>query len=194
MKHDDNMAIVADLGSDMLWMIHKACTTDPVGIPVTPGAGPRHFLWHPTEDLLYVLNELNNTVTLYALNHGQDSQIPLLAIDHYSTLPENVATSSCLSADLHFSADNAYLYCSVRGCDTIAVYNVEINTGKLSSKAHISTHGKCPRNFAIMDKWMFVANQDSSNIVVFEINAENGIPEFVSETSCLSPVCIEFKI
>jgi 6-phosphogluconolactonase len=55
--------------------------------------------------------------------------------------------------------------------------------------------GKVPRNFAISPdgKYVFVANQNTDNIVIFERNATTGLLKNTEKEINISmPVCIKF--
>ena len=57
------------------------------------------------------------------------------------------------------------------------------------------TQGKTPRNFEIdpTGKLLFVANQDTNNIVVFRIDPNSGRLTPTGQTlHVLSPVCLKF--
>jgi 6-phosphogluconolactonase len=60
---------------------------------------------------------------------------------------------------------------------------------------HVSTQGKTPRSIKIdpSGKYLFAANQDSNNVVVFGIDAKSGRLQPTGEVLSLgSPVCIQF--
>ncbi len=63
----DTQVFSADLGTDQLNILRldsdgwHACSQPHVKLP--GGAGPRHFDFHPQEMVIYVINELNSTIT-----------------------------------------------------------------------------------------------------------------------------------
>jgi 6-phosphogluconolactonase len=69
-----------------------------------------------------------------------------------------------------------FLYATNRGHNSIAVFSVQANTGRLTPIQHISTQGKTPRNadFDPTGRWLLVTNQDSDNAVVFHIDPSTG--------------------
>jgi 6-phosphogluconolactonase len=74
----DRIAYVADLGLDkvMIYRLDAATgaltTNDPPFAAAEPGAGPRHLSIHPQGGFAYVINELQNSVTVFARDsaHG----------------------------------------------------------------------------------------------------------------------------
>lgn len=155
-----------------------------------PGAGPRHFKFHPNGKLAFVINELDMTVSSLAYNVENGT---LREIHTLSTLPAGFSgANSC--ADLHVSPDGAFLYGSNRGHDSIVSYRIDDRTGKLELVGHTSTRGKTPRNFAIdpTGSFLLVANQRSDSVVVFRIDKRSGkLQPAGNSVSVPSPVCLK---
>lgn len=183
----------ADLGTDQLDIYTlengKLIDKGQKFVKLAPGAGPRHFDFHPDGNVIFVINELNSTITTLKMQ-GDEWKIQ----EVISTLPKDFkGVSYC--ADIHVSADGKFLYGSNRGHNSVAVFSIEKDTKKLKNLGFVSVEGDWPRNFAISPdgKFMLVANQKSGNISVFKINPATGIPEFNgNEIKLPSPVCIEF--
>ena len=88
-----------------------------------------------------------------------------------------------------------FLYGSNRGDDSIAMFAVDPESGKLIAMGHVSSGGKTPRNFAIdpTGKWLLATNQNSNNICVFRIDPTSGKLEATGEEIKVShPVCVKF--
>lgn len=189
----NNQVFSADLGTDQL-NIYKLKNTELVSenqdsVEMAPGAGPRHFDFHPNGKVIYVINELNSTVTALQEKDGKWSKFQTL-----STLPENF-TGKSFCADIHVSSDGKYLYGSNRGHNSIAVFAVENGTGKLEFLKTVSVEGDWPRNFTLSPdgRFMLVANQRSNDITVFKIDKSTGVPEFTGNKITIpAPVCLEF--
>lgn len=183
----------ADLGTDQLNIFDlnkgKMIPAKQPFVKLPSGSGPRHFDFHPNADVIYVINELNSTISVIEKN-GRNQEV----VQTISTLPENFSgTSYC--ADIHVSADGKYVYGSNRGHNSIAVFITDPVSKQLEFLTTVSTRGEWPRNFTITPdgKFLLVANQHSGNIVVFNINTETGIPEFSGKKIKLpAPVCLEF--
>ncbi|RLI44398.1 lactonase family protein, partial [Candidatus Bathyarchaeota archaeon] len=98
-------------------------------------------------------------------------------------------------ADIHVSSSGRFLYGSNRGHNSIVIYEIDEETGRLSMIGHESTHGRIPRNFAIdpNGKFLFAANQESDNIVIFRLDEDTGLLEPTGEeVKVPTPVCIKF--
>lgn len=193
-SHNGKQLFSADLGTDRLNIFDlKKEELVPAGqshMKLAPGAGPRHFRFHPDGKTVYVINELNSTVTVF-----QKSGKKWKEEQTVSNLPEGF-TGTSYSADIHISNDGHYLYGSNRGHNSIAVFKIKEKSNRLDWVTSVSTRGDWPRNFTLSPngKFLLAANQKSGNIAVFKINPENGIPEFTgNEVKIPSPVCLEFR-
>lgn len=160
-----------------------------VTIKLPEKAGPRHFVFSNDATFLYVINELNSTITVYQ-NRG-DGGYGL--VETKATVAEDfIGESYC--ADIRLSPDGKFLYGSNRGENTIVVFSVDKATGTLSLVGREDVRGDWPRNFNLdpNGNFLLVANQRSNNIVVFKRDTENGTLSFVQEQALASPVCLEF--
>ena len=151
------------------------------------GAGPRHLDFHPQEPWIYVLNELNSTVSLIKKMEGEYAIQSTI-----STLPENYEGGNTC-ADIHISKDGKFLYASNRGHNSIVIYAIDTEGG-LKLLGHESTRGETPRNFSLSpdNNHLLVANQQSDNIVSFKRSPETGLLTYVSDINAPVPVCILF--
>ncbi len=192
---DKNTVIAVDLGTNELWFSSINTTTNtldsvaPFRLPMAEGAGPRHLAQHPTKKMLYVLNELDNTITSVSrLADGTYEKKQTI-----SSIPEDFKEAT-KSADIHISADGKFLYASNRGHNSIAIFSIHEDSGDLSLVGYESCRGENPRNFSLTpeDTYLIVANQDTNNLISFKRNAQTGLLTFVSEIEAPTPVCILF--
>lgn len=194
---DNRFVVVPDLGLDEVLVYRLDAATgaltanDPPFVKVSPGAGPRHFAFHPNGHFGYVLNEMGSTVTAFSYQTASGSLSELQTI---STLPKNYAGANG-AAELAVHPSGRFLYASNRGHDSIAAFSVDPGTGTLTSVGQFSTQGKTPRNFAIdpTGRFLVVANQDSGTVVVFRIElATGGLTPAAKVGEVPAPACIVF--
>ena len=189
-----NEIISIDLGTNQLWFStidlieNKLVFSKSKTLNMALGAGPRHLEFHPNNKWIYVLNELNNTISLVKATENSyyiDTTI--------STLPNNF-TEFSNSADIHISNDGKFLYASNRGHNSIVIYQIDQNNGHLIVVDFQSTLGENPRNFSLSpdNQYLLVANQDSDTIISFKRNPVTGKLHFVSKINAPTPVCILF--
>lgn len=158
-----------------------------------PGAGPRHFAFHPGGRWAYVINELDSTMSALTYDPGTGELADMQTI---STLPAGFAGKSS-GAELQVSLNGRFLYGSNRGHDSIVVFSIDQANGKLSLVDHTSTQGKVPRNFAIepAGRWLLAANQNSDNVASFAVDPRSGrLSPSGHSVEIPVPVCVAFFV
>lgn len=193
---DNKFVYVSDLGTDKIYSYSidrengKIISTANPQTAVSPGAGPRHFTFHPSGSFAYSAEELTSTVGVFSVNKETGSLT--LIQDTVRSLPPTFSGVNT-SADIHTDPKGRCLYMSNRGADAIAVFGIG-SDGRIKLKGSQSTMGKTPRNFLVDQKgrYLWVANQNSDNLVIFRINAKTGMPLFTGNSVKIpSPVCVK---
>jgi 6-phosphogluconolactonase len=158
---------------------------------VSSGAGPRHLAFHPSGRYAYVINELDSTVSAFAYDGARGA---LQVIQTVSTLPPDFhGANTCAHVLVH--GGGRFLYGSNRGHDSIAIFAIDQDTGRLSPVGHEPTRGRTPRNFNVDPSGAFLlaANQNSNSIVTFRIDPVSGrLAAAGPVTESPAPVCIQF--
>ncbi|MFB5643941.1 lactonase family protein [Kluyvera ascorbata] len=167
-----------DLGLDRIYQYRmdsasgKLTPNDPPFIAASSaGAGPRHFVFTPAGDGLWLINEEASTLTFYHL----DKQSGLLREGKtVSALPKEYKGTS-FAAGLVLSQDGKQLYVANRLHNSIAHFTVMAD-GSLKHRDDIWTRGDYPRTLTL-DKqghWLYVMNQRSDNITRFSVAPKDG--------------------
>ena len=194
---DGRFAFVADLGIDKIMIYRFDPTTgklepnDPPFTNTEPGGGPRHFTFHPNGTFAYTNLELSNKVTAFTYDAEKGTLIETQTV---STLPEDYSLPNT-TAEVITSPDGRFLYVSNRGHNSISIFSIDAETGKLTLLGRESVRGQIPRNFSIdpTGTFLVVANQKTSNVVVFKIDRKTGLIEFAgSEIEVPNPICVRF--
>jgi len=192
---NDGSLFAADLGIDKLLIYEQNSASGryeagkQAFVSIKAGSGPRHFSFNADERFIYVANELSSTLSVLKKNGGEYEEIQSL-----STLPDDFNGTN-LVADIHLSGDERFVYLSNRGLNAIAVFQRDLENGKLSLIQNEPACGEWPRNFALSPngKYVLVANQQSNNITVFERNADTGLLTYTGKSyNLFSPVCLKF--
>jgi 6-phosphogluconolactonase len=191
-----NTVIAADLGVDQVIGYRltdngKLIGHEPSTAKMKPGAGPRHLAFSHNGDNAYAINELDSTITAMEYSRATGK---LKKIQTVSTLPEGFdGNNSC--ADLHLAPNGRFLYGSNRGHNSIAIFAVDEQSGRLTAKGHASTQGSTPRNFGIdpAGRFLLAANQNSDTIATLAIDETTGA---LTPTGAIveapTPVCVLF--
>jgi 6-phosphogluconolactonase len=193
----NSFMLVTDLGLDKIFSYRidtaKAVLTPnvPPFVTVQPGAGPRHLAFTPDERYIYVVNEIQSSVSAFHYDAAQGS---LHEFQTVSTLPEHF-TGENTGAEIEVDPSGRFVYASNRGYDSIAQFAIDNRTGSLSLNGQTPTGGKTPRYFALAPggDYLFAANQDSGNIVLFHVDRKTGhLTQTGKSIQTPSPVCIKF--
>jgi len=130
------------------------------------GAGPRHFVFTPQGDGLWLINEESSTLTWYALDKASGT---LRQGQTFSALPKAYRGTN-FAAGLVLSPDGKQLYVANRLHNSIAHFTVKAE-GTLLHQDDVWTRGDYPRSLTIDNegRWLYVMNQRSDNITRFRI-------------------------
>lgn len=189
---------VPDLGLDKVMIYEldvEQCTLKPYHeqpwARVKSGAGPRHLAFHPSGRFIFVANELDSTVTVFAVD---ETRRTLREVQTVSAIPEDFGDKSWC-ADIHVHPSGKVVYVSNRGHDSIAVFRIDETHGTISLVERTPTQGKFPRNFALdpTGRFLVAANQNSDDMFVFHVDVKSGKLSPVGERIEVgSPVCVRF--
>jgi 6-phosphogluconolactonase len=189
-------ALAADLGLDKILIYRfdaaKGTLTphEPPSVSTAPGAGPRHLAFHPSGRFAYVINELDSTVIAFRYDAAAGT---LKEIQTITTLPGGF-TGENYPAEVLAHPTGRFLYGSNRGHDSIVIYTIDTQTGRLTLCGHQPSGGKGPRNFNTdpSGTWMIVGNQSSNNVLVMRVDTERGtLTPTGQEFAIPSPICFK---
>ncbi|CAN5727454.1 beta-propeller fold lactonase family protein [soil metagenome] len=165
------------LGADAITSWRFDATTgllaasDPPHTANPPHTGRRHFVTDAGHRRLYVLCEHDASVGVYECDAERGA---LLEVQRVSALPPGFE-GKAWAADLHLSPGGRHLYASERRTHTIAVFDVDVVSGRLKATANVATE-KAPRGFAIdsSGRYLIVAGQESHHVTVHAVDGDSG--------------------
>lgn len=156
-------------------------------VSVPPGSAPRHIAFAPNGKFLYLVTELTADIRAYSWDAGNEELREIQAFSAYPAnytgpMPKSGAEIAAVAgsrggSEIAVSRDGRYVYASVRGDqDSLVVYAIDQRTGKLTEIQRLASGGKSPRSFEFdsTGRWMLVAHEVSSNVVVFRVDAATG--------------------
>ena len=190
---DNRFALAADLGIDQVLTYRldaaagKLTPAEPPFVKTPPGAGPRHLTFHPNGKHVYVINELKNSVTVFAYAAATGTLTEQQTI---STLPADF-TKPSYCADLKITPNGRFLFGTNRGHDSIAAYRIG-DDGRLTLLGIEPSLGKGPQNLLITPDGglLLCANMPGNNLAVFRIDAQGGLKSVGEPLAVTSPSCI----
>jgi 6-phosphogluconolactonase len=190
----NRFVFVPHLGTDQVFQFlfdeksgRLTANTPPV-LQLKTGSGPRHFITSNDNRYVYLLNELNATVTTLAL----DGKTGLLTeVASVSALPpdsklvpggprgpdapQRNRDNDIWASDLHLTPNGRFLYAAERTSNSIAAFSVDSATGKLGYLGSTPTE-KQPRGFRIdpTGRTMVVSGELSDTLSTYSIDAASG--------------------
>lgn len=195
MTRDNLYLLVADLGMDhvnVYRLDHTYGTLKPVDIIRSEiESAPRHLKFSKNGKFLYIVHELKNYIDVYTYeNINQNPEFE--KIQTISTLNEYHAGGSAASA-LNFSVDDRYLVSSNSGDNSVIVYSVDEESGKLTKIFCLPVSGEYPKDAVLFpgNKHLVSLNHESDSMTFFTVDLENGLLIMNGkELQVKSPNCI----
>ena len=187
----DNRLVVCDLGTDRVYtydVSKEGKLTALAEFVAEPGTGPRHLVFHPTnQKIAYLFGELDSTVRVlqYDAAHGSFTEKQKI-----STLPEDFQGENG-GAAIRISKDGIFVYASNRGHNSIAVFAVSPDEYTLENSQISSNAGDFPRDFALdpENNYLVCANQNTDNLTLYSRDAATGLLS-VRQKDIYAPECV----
>ncbi|WP_231742323.1 lactonase family protein [Stieleria varia] len=195
---DNRFLFVPDLGMDqvVIWKVDtETATLTPHGFGQSvPGGGPRHMKFHPNGKIVYLLNELSLSVTVFDYDAKAGTMSPKQTIE---TLSEAVKAGERFnsSSEIRVHPNGKFVYAANRGNDSITAYRVKEADGTLELIEVEPIRGAWPRNFALdpTGKWLLAAGQNTNSVTIFEIDQQSGQLQFTMKAAMVpTPICVLF--
>src|SRR5919199_4291162 len=133
--------------------------------------GPRHFCFHPTQNILYFSNEQGSSVTGYRLDTSTGT---LSAFQTITTLPAGYSERNTCS-QIQITPSGQFLYAPNRGHNSIASFVVDGSSGRLTALEHVATEA-VPSAFSLdpAGHFLFAAGSASNRLASYRVNGETG--------------------
>jgi 6-phosphogluconolactonase len=171
----------------------KLTPNGPAAVTARPGDGPRHLVFSPGNEHLYVLNELTGNITQFAIDQKKGT---LAEVASVASVPADagltpgrpqapVGTASAAApkddrlkiwaADIQLMPNGKFLYSTERTSSKIALFSVAPGTGKLTYVTNFSTE-KQPRGIKIdpSGTYLVASGEKSDRLAVYKIDQNNG--------------------
>jgi 6-phosphogluconolactonase len=134
-------------------------------------SGPRHYCFHPAQNLVFFSNEQGCGVTSFRLDTSSGT---LSAEQTVSSLPEGYRGRNTCS-QIHLTPSGRFLYVANRGHNSIAGFTIDPGTGRLAPIGHVSTEA-VPGAFAVdtAGNFLIAAGTVSGRLAAYRINRETG--------------------
>ncbi|QKE72201.1 lactonase family protein [Arthrobacter citreus] len=182
-----------DLGIDQLvtYKIEDNSLVEVSSLSVKPGSGPRHITFHPNGKFAYIMTELSSEVIALQFNEENGS---FTELQYISTIPSDFTENNQGSA-IHISKDGQFVYAGNRGHNSIAVFSVNQDTGKLELVEITSSEGNWPRDFVLdpSENYLVGSNEMSGTLVLYSRNNTTGrLTAIQTDVQVPEAVCVKF--
>ena len=175
----ENFLLSPDLGSDRV-LIYKFDHNTGILSPnpsqpflnMPPGAGPRHLVFNEAGSFIYVVSELNSTVTACRYNEENGT---LTRLNSISTVSESHEGTKYPAA-IRIHPDGNYIYASTRGDrSSIAVFQLGDN-GEFNRIQVMENVPEWPRDFNIdpSGHYLLAAGERSDEIRLYKLDPNSG--------------------
>ena len=168
---DGRQLYICDLGTDRVFVYDWAPETGlkiPAAAELTlpPGSGPRHLVFAPDGNTLYVANELDSTVASFvrdaASGKWETARIR-------STLPKGAKKEGNYPGAIKITADGRFFFVTNRGDDSVAVFATS-GGGDFRLVRTVRSGGEFPSDLLLTngDRLLVVGHLKSGGVTSFE--------------------------
>lgn len=168
----------ADIGPSAIGVLgfdrSKGVFTSTRRFPIRAGAGPRILALHPNGTAFYSVNELDSTVSAFALDPADGS---VREAQHLSSLPAGVSVRNTASG-IAIRPDGRFLWTSNRGHNSISTFAIDPD-GRLEFVACVPSGGEFPIHLGLTPdaRLLFASNTLSRTLAAFEPDRRTGVPQ-----------------
>lgn len=143
----------------------------PFAVDVKAKSGPRHFVFHPNGKMVFLLGELDGSVSTLDYDAKKGTLKP--RAEAASVVPQGF-TGKVWAADLRITPNGKFLYGSERTSNTLTGFTVD-GKGKLTKLGDWPTE-KQPRGIAIdpQGRYLFATGQVSHGMTAYSIDQKTG--------------------
>lgn len=172
--------LVPDLGVDKVYIYRfdgaggsLEANPDMPAFDLAPGAGPRHLVFDHSASFVYILNELNATVTACSWNRDKGYMKELQTI---STVYEGFV-GNAQPAAIRLHPNGRFVYASTRG-DNSCITCFEIaESGKLERIQVMEDVPYWPRDFQLSPdgNWLLAAGRRANELRSYRVDPGSGL-------------------
>ncbi len=178
---DEPWVYSVDMGTDSVYLYSlqdSALADNLLEIDAPLGSGPRIMSLAPNRRFAYLLSEINNTVTVYAISRDSMTNRPLF--QEIQRLPTTLEKEESGAAGCVITNDGRFLLISNRGEDSLVLFSIDQSNGMLTLCDRLYT-AQTPRDLFLNDYQIIIAAQDGNCLQLATIDADSQILHLVDE-------------
>lgn len=178
MTHDNKYLLVADEGMDHVNVYSldlkegKVRLVDIIRSEIE--SAPRHIKISGDGRFIYIVHEQTCDIDVYSYKIVDD--LPVFEKIQSERIIELVSGSTYSASALSFSSDYKYLLTSVAGDNSVGVYKVDQETGKIKQIFLLPVAGEYPKDaeFFPNNEFLVSLNHETNDLTFFKIDLKNG--------------------
>lgn len=132
--------------------------------------GPRHIVFHNKKNYVYVINELNSTVSIIKSDYNNQN-----IIKSRNIIPYHLDNKYYWASDIHITPNDRWLYCCDRYHNIISKFEISPEGDNIIFQNYYNTESR-PRSFDIepRGKFLIVLGEISNYISIYHIDKTDG--------------------
>lgn len=196
MTHDNKFLLVADQGMDHVNVYSldlekgKVKLADVIRSDLE--SAPRHIKLSEDGRFIYIVHEWKCYIDVYTYENREGNPY-FEKIQTISTLRKNASLQGSASSALAFSKDYKYLLSSNAGDNSVIIYNVDKETGLLTTNFCLPVSGTYPKDVELFpnNEFLVSLNHESNSMTFFKVDLKKGImvmnakPMKIPEPNCI---------
>lgn len=177
MTRDNRYLCAADLGIDhvnVYRLDHERGTLKMVDIiRCDLESAPRHLKFSEDGHFLYIISELKNCIDVY--EYHEENGMPFFELRQTIPTTDKYKEQGVAASALNISADGKYILASNAGEDTVSLFEINEETGELTSLFCLPVSGEYPKDAALFpdNKHIVSLNHESDTMTFFSVDYEN---------------------
>jgi len=189
-------ALACDVGTDHLYIYRIDQASRSLGapriVPTEPGKAPRFSAFHPRRPYVFIVNEREPSMSSFRFDSATGE---VRHVQTVATIADGYSGPRVAPSDVHIHPNGRFVYGSNRGDDSIAIFQIDETTGRLSRVDVVKTQGANPRGFSFEPSGTFliVGNQGSNTLVTFAVDPNSGrMTPTGARADLPRPACVRF--
>ena len=176
---DGKLLLAVDSGIDQVKVFlfdeatGKAVMKDMIHCGVN--SGPHRLKFYHFGKIVYILHELKNYIDVYDVRINEKGLPSFELKQSIATLPKNytVPSAACV---IDFSSDFKHLIAANAGENTIAIYDIDSETGLLTLRNILPVSGDYPKDIDVFPngKYLVSSNHHSNSLTFFRLHFDTG--------------------
>lgn len=179
---DEPWAYSVDMGTDSvtLYSLHNDTLTvaEQWEIDSPLGSGPRIMRLAPNRRFAYLLNEIENSIAVYAISREDETQRPLF--QEIQRLPTTLEKEESSAAGCVISEDGRFLLVSNRGEDSVVLFKSDPDCATLTFCDRLYC-ARTPRDLFVIGYQVIIAAQDAHCLQLVTIDADSQTLQLLDE-------------